>query len=169
MENISLFSDATLSKIRCKMNVNGVRDVGSAIRIELGAVYSSRPDSENKSFSEATPCAFFSMDISKSAPASRASFLQPGAQVYVDLSLADIPEWNWSGDRYPEVGKKLEIRLNTLDSDSITGVFDRQPDAGFAERGHEYPYPVLVHDDGTVRQLYANMHNMTAYYWKYIQ
>lgn len=91
--------------IRCKFNINSVRDVGSAIRVEMGAVYSSDPKNENKSFSTSTPCAFFSMDISKSAAASKSDWLNPGAQVYVDITLADIPEWNWMFDRYPELGR----------------------------------------------------------------
>lgn len=169
VENISLFADPTIGKIRCKLNINQIKDVGASIRVEMGAVYSSRPDHENKVFSDSTPCAFFSMDISKSAPASKAPWLMPGAQVYVDLQIAEVPEWNYSTDRMPDVDRKIEIRINTLDGQNKTGTFVRRPDEEFIRLAkNEYQYPNLLQDDGTLFPLYANTHNWTAYYWKYV-
>jgi hypothetical protein len=155
-----------MHKVRCKLSVNAMRDVGSCIQFEMGAVYSSRPDSENKSFSEATPSAYFSMNISKSAPASLAPFLHPGAEVYVDLSLADIPEWNWGPDRYPEVGRKVEIRVDNLEPESIIGVFDRKTLEESQHKGCLYPQ--IKKEDGTVFLLQDIRFNSVQYYWKYI-
>ena len=172
MENINLFADgdsASIGTIICKLNINAIKDVGSSIRVEMGAVYSSRPDSENKSFSDSTPCAYFSMDISKNAPASRADWLKPGAQVYARLSLADIPEWNWSGDRYPEVGRKIELRLDTLESDSKIGTFVRETDEEFVSRNkNTYEYPKLVFEDASRFNLYTSTSSWLPYYWKYL-
>lgn len=173
MENINLFADkdsASLTSIVCKMNVNSIKDVGSSVRVEMGAVYSSRPDSENKSFSEATPSAFFSMDISKNAPASKAPWLKPGAQVYIRLSLADIPEWNWSSDSMPDEGRKIEIRINSLDGETHVGQFIRETDEGFVNSvKNDYKYPKIVLDDESRFNLYSNTHNGVAYYWKYVE
>lgn len=171
VENINLFADPEIRRVRCKMNVNSLKDVGASVRVELGAVYSSRPDSENKSFSDSTPCAFFSIDISKSAPASKTPWLVPGAQVYVDLQLADVPEWNWSRDRMPDEGKRIEIRVGTLTGESRTGTFVRESDEEFVRvSGNTYGYPKLKLDgeEGTRFNLYSNTHNWMAYYWKYL-
>lgn len=172
MENINLFASAeseNISTVVCKMNINSIKDVGSSVRVEMGAVYSSRPDSENKSFSDSTPSAFFSMDISKNAPASKAPWLKPGAQVYVRLSLADVPEWNWSGDRMPDEGRKLEVRLNTLDSTPVVGTFLREVEEEFVNSvKNDYKYPKLALEDGSRFKLYSGLHQWMAYYWKYI-
>lgn len=169
MENINLFADPLITRVRCKMNVNRLVDVGSSIRVELGAVYSSRPDHENKSFSDSTPNAYLSMDISKSAPASRTPWLTPGAQVYVDLTLADIPEWNWSGDRSPDEGKRVEIRIGNLEGACHVGTFIREADEEFVRLAkNEYKYPKLQFEDGLRMNLYTNTHNWMAYFWKYV-
>lgn len=158
-----------LNRIRAKMNVNAVKDVGSSVRFELGAVYSSRPDNENKLFSEATPSAFLSIDISKSALASKTEWLIPGAQIYVDLSLADIPEWNWSGDRIPSDDRKIEVRIETLDAESIVGKFIRETDEEFLRLAkNEYQYPKLVLEDDSRFNLYTRTRTWVGYYWKYV-
>lgn len=160
--------NSEVKHIRCKMNVNSVRDVGSAIRYELGAVYSSRPDHENTEFSTATPCAFFTMDVSKNSRAASNTFLVPGAQVYVDLSLAEVPEWNWSFDRYPEADRELVIRVGSIDSDEIRGLYKRRVDPRwFAEQGIRVEYPVLVLADGQEFKLYDDSKSWVPYYWKY--
>lgn len=172
MENINLFANddsVSIGTIVCKLNINAIKDVGSSLRVEMGAVYSSRPDTENKSFSDSTPCAYFSMDISKSAPASKADWLKPGAQVYARLSLADIPEWNWSSDRSPELGRKIELRLDTLNNESKVGTFIREADADFVSRNkNTYEYPKLALEDGNRINLYTSTSNWLPYYWKYL-
>lgn len=161
----------TIGKIRCKMNINSVKDYGGAVRVEMGAVYSSRPDSENKSFATATPSAFFSMDIAKAAPAASAPWLQPGAQVYVDLQLADIPEWNWIGDRYPEAGRKVEIRIESGPEagQTVTGIFERKVDPEFFGDRTTYQFPRITLDDEKFYRLYHNTNNLYEYYWKYVE
>jgi hypothetical protein len=167
-EKGSLKDSMDIGTLRCKMNINAIKDVGSSVRVEMGAVYSSRPDSENKCFSDSTPSAFFSMDISKTAPASKASWLQPGAQVYVRISLADIPEWNWSSDRYPDEGRKLEVRFDTLEGEQHLGTFIREVDDDFvANIKNDYKYPKLVLEDSSRLNLYTRDRSWLPYYWKY--
>jgi hypothetical protein len=108
------------------------------------------------------------MDISKNVPASKAPWLQPGAQIYVRISLADIPEWNWSSDRSPDEGRKIEVRVCTLDSEPKVGTFIREIDDEFvANIKNDYKYPKLAFEDGTRFNLYTNTRNWLAYYWKY--
>ena len=69
----------------------------------------------------------------------------------------------------PEEGRKIEVRLSTLEGESKVGKFVRDVDEEFVRLAkNEYKYPKLEFEDGLRYNLYTNTHNWLAYYWKYI-
>lgn len=87
-------------EVRAKMRVMSVTKSGDArkpqVSVQLGAVYSSDPESENKSFANATPTGSLQMSIDAGKPAS-ACFAQ-GQEWYVDLTLLGVPERTYVKD-----------------------------------------------------------------------
>ena len=85
--NVGLpFSEAQLNgAVVAKMRCNGVNLTGSpkwpSMNVQLGAVYSNDPKSENRSFSNATPSASVNMNIDPGRPAAHAFEL--GSDYYV--------------------------------------------------------------------------------------
>lgn len=86
--------------VRAKMRVTSITQSGDAkkpyVQVQLGAVYSSDPESENRSFANATPTAELKMSIDAGRPAARAFELQQ--EFYVDLTPIGIPERTYLGD-----------------------------------------------------------------------
>jgi hypothetical protein len=71
------------AKMRCNSKWND--DYGHT-RVVFNAVYSDDPNSENKSFTDATPAASLDMSIDKDKPA--ALFFEQGKCYYVDIHEA---------------------------------------------------------------------------------
>lgn len=86
--------------VRAKLRVTSITQSGDAkkpyIQVHLGAVYSSDPESENRSFANATPTAELKMSIDAGRPAAQAFKLQQ--EFYVDLVPVGIPERTYIGD-----------------------------------------------------------------------
>jgi len=68
------------------MKVGCITDFGSSISVKLHAVYSTDPNSENKSFTDATPQAAIDITIDKKKPAAAA--FEVGREYYVDFTPA---------------------------------------------------------------------------------
>lgn len=85
--NVGLpFSEAQLNgAVIAKMRCNGVAMTGSpkwpSVNVQLGAVYSNDPESENRAFSNATPSASVNINIDPGRPAAHAFEL--GSDYYV--------------------------------------------------------------------------------------
>lgn len=75
------------ARVRAKMRCNSVTKSGSkehpSMNVQLGAVYSCDPDSENRSFASATPSGSVSLNIDAGRPAAHAFEL--GSEYYVDF------------------------------------------------------------------------------------
>lgn len=86
--------------IRAKMKVMSVLKTGDAkkpqVNVQLGAVYSSDPESENRSFANATPSGSVQLSIDAGRPAAD-GWVQ-GQEYYVDLTLIGVPERTYLGD-----------------------------------------------------------------------
>lgn len=73
--------------VRAKMQCHAVESyVGGGVKVRLGAVYSSDPNSENRAFSDATPQGSVEMHIQGGKPAAKA--FVPGKHYYVDFTEA---------------------------------------------------------------------------------
>lgn len=72
--------------VRAKFECNKITNDQAGQTIEMGAVYSEEEGSENKKFTEYTPCGNFDMRIDKEAPAF-GSF-EVGKQYYFDITEA---------------------------------------------------------------------------------
>lgn len=104
--------------VRCKMLCNTLaqRSHGNGhvgIQIELGAVYSNDPQSENKSFADATPTASLKMDISPGRPA--AAYFQIGKEYYVDIHEAPPQTRFYVKDKLPPFGAPVKVQLENSD------------------------------------------------------
>ena len=76
--------------VRAKMKCSSAakqEEFGGDTVVRLDAVYSSDPNSENKSFSDYTPSASVIMTISKGKPA--ADQFVVGAEYYVDFTKVE--------------------------------------------------------------------------------
>jgi hypothetical protein len=84
------------------MRVTHVATTGDAkkpqTQVKLGAVYSNDPESENRSFAQATPSAEVSMNIDAGRPAAQSFVL--GMEFYVDFIPVGIPERTYLKDYY---------------------------------------------------------------------
>jgi hypothetical protein len=76
--------------VRAKFRVLNItlHDAGGKT-VEMYPVYSSDPNSENKSFSDETPSGNIKLCISKGRPAS--DLFEPGKEYYVDFTPAELP------------------------------------------------------------------------------
>lgn len=87
-------------QVRAKMRVTSITTSGDAkkpnVVVKLGAVYSSDPQSENKSFANATPSGSCELSIDAGRPA--ASAFHQGEEFYVDLTPIGVPERTYLGD-----------------------------------------------------------------------
>lgn len=73
-----------MNRVRAKMVVQSISVAkDGSTNIQMTAVYSNDPNSENKAFSDATPAASFSMTIAKDKPAAK-MFVQ-GEEYFVDF------------------------------------------------------------------------------------
>lgn len=73
--------------VRAKMSCNMIEQyAGGGVKIRMGAVYSSDPNSENRAFSDATPSGSVEMMIQGGRPAIK--LFEPGEFYYVDFSRA---------------------------------------------------------------------------------
>ena len=86
--------------VRAKMRCNSVTKTGSErhpnVNVQLGAVFSNDPESENRSFAQATPSASVSINIDPGRAA--ASSFELGGEYYVDFTPCGIPERRYIGD-----------------------------------------------------------------------
>ncbi len=86
--------------VRAKMKVTSITKGGDArkpyVQVKLGAVYSSDPQSENRSFACATPSGELSLNIDSGRPAADAFEL--GGEYYVDVTPCGVPERVYLGD-----------------------------------------------------------------------
>lgn len=87
-------------QVRAKMKCTTITKSGDAkhptVRVELGAVYSNDPESENRSFASATPSASVSISIDAGRPAAQAFEL--GGEYYVDFIPVGVPERQYIKD-----------------------------------------------------------------------
>lgn len=80
-----------MEKVRAKFFVSGVNKATSQVggntitTVKMHPVYSSDPDSENKVFTDATPCGEFTMGMT--VPET-ADFFEPGQEYYLDFTRA---------------------------------------------------------------------------------
>lgn len=73
--------------VRAKMSCNMIEQyAGGGVKIRMGAVYSSDPNSENRAFSDATPSGSCEMMIQGGRPAIK--LFEPGEFYYVDFTKA---------------------------------------------------------------------------------
>lgn len=104
-------------KVRAKMVCNSITKTGSPqkpnISVQLGAVYSADPESENKSFAAATPSANLTLNIDAGMPA--ASAFELGGHYYVDLIPCGVPERVYVKDNYPAYSVESEVVLSSRD------------------------------------------------------
>ena len=77
----------TPNTVRMKVQCLGTQDFGVSERVDLMAVYSPDPQSENRRFWKATPSAHFTLYIDN--PDARGVFL-PGVEYHVDFSVAGL-------------------------------------------------------------------------------
>lgn len=93
--------------VRAKMRVNSITKTGDAkkpqVQVQLGAVYSNDPESENRSFANATPSGELKLSIDAGRPAATMFELQ--GEYYVDITPVGIPDRFYLGDYvYPPGG-----------------------------------------------------------------
>jgi hypothetical protein len=91
-------------KVRAKMRCNSITKTGygngqHGVTVELGAVYSSDPRSENKDFAAATPTASLKMTIDPGRPASEA--FDVNREYYVDITPVPKAERFYVKDMQP--------------------------------------------------------------------
>jgi hypothetical protein len=95
--------------VRAKMKVQSIQKSGSEkypnVNVQLGAVYSNDPESENRSFASATPSASISINIDAGRPAAQA--FQLGQEFYVDFTPLEVLTRWYIGDQYPEVDSDI--------------------------------------------------------------
>src|SRR2546423_3534358 len=88
--------------VRAKMKCTSITKTGDAkkpqMQVKLGAVYSNDPESENRSFANATPSGELSMNIDAGRPAAEAFEL--GCEYYVDITPIGVPERTFLKDYY---------------------------------------------------------------------
>lgn len=73
--------------VRAKMSCTMIEQYsGGGVKVRLGVVYSSDPNSENRAFSDATPSGSAEMMIQARRPAIK--LFEPGAEYYVDFTKA---------------------------------------------------------------------------------
>ncbi|SRR5258706_7767624 len=88
--------------VRAKMKCNSITKTGDAkkpqVNVKLGAVYSNDPESENRSFANATPSGELSLNIDAGRPAAEAFEL--GGEYYIDITAVGVPERTYLGDYY---------------------------------------------------------------------
>lgn len=86
--------------VRAKMKVMSITKSGDAkkpqVNVQLGAVYSSDPESENRSFANATPSGSVQLSIDAGKPA--ASAFAQGQEYYVDFIPLGVPERTYVRD-----------------------------------------------------------------------
>lgn len=76
-------------QVRAKMRCNSITKTGHdpkkpQVQVQLGAVYSNDPESENRSFANATPSASVNLSIDAGLPAAAA--FEHGREYYVDFT-----------------------------------------------------------------------------------
>ena len=102
--------------VRAKMKVTQITKSGDPkkpyVKVDLGAVYSSDPESENRSFANATPTASVSISIDAGRPAAEAFEL--GGEYYVDFIPCGVPERFFIADVQPQ-GGELDVILSKRD------------------------------------------------------
>lgn len=102
---------STGAVVRAKMKCNSIAKSGSEkypnVSIQLGAVYSSDPESENRAFANATPSAEVRMNIDPGRPAASAFMLE--GEYYVDFIPVGIPEYKFIRDGIPSISSTLVI------------------------------------------------------------
>lgn len=99
--------------VRCKMKCTSITKTGDPqkpyIRIELGAVCSQDPESENRSFASATPTASMALSIDPGRPAAAAFEL--GGEYLITLTPCGVPERKFLKDGTPaSVGPVIVCR-----------------------------------------------------------
>lgn len=112
-------------QVRAKMRVNSITKSGDAkkpqVQVKLGAVYSNDPESENRSFANATPSGELSLNIDAGRPAAAAFELQ--GEYYIDITPVGVPERFYLGDYYQVPGG--EFILESRDkSNQVRATFD---------------------------------------------
>lgn len=90
-------------KVVAKMKVNSITQTGDAkkpcVQVQLGAVYSNDPESENRSFASATPTASVNMTIDAGRPAAQAFHL--AEEFFVTFESAGVPDRKYLTDGMP--------------------------------------------------------------------
>ena len=88
--------------VRAKMKCTSITKTGDAkkpqVQVKLGAVYSNDPESENRSFANATPSGELSVNIDAGRPAAESFEL--GCEYYIDITPVGIPERTFLKDYY---------------------------------------------------------------------
>lgn len=105
-----------MSVVRAKMKVNTITQSGDPkhpqVNVQLGAVYSNDPESENRSFANATPSASVQISIDAGRPAAKAFEL--GCEYYVDFIRVGVPELKYIKDGgFPPA--ECDVVLSTRD------------------------------------------------------
>lgn len=114
-------------RVRAKMRVNSVTTLGSdakkpQVQVQMGAVYSQDPRSENKSFAEYTPSASLMLNIDAGRPA--ADVFKHGQECYVDVTVLGVPERTFLKDNVP-VDQRVRVALETVEGAVTMASFDK--------------------------------------------
>jgi len=139
-----------MDSIVAKFGVNSISDQGNVVNFTLGAVYSSDPKSENKSFSDSTPSGYLNLGIDKSKPA--VGFLEMGDVVYITIVKAEKNPWKYLQDSKPWPSDAV-VELSYGDyADKLTVTVKevtKEMKKEFEAVGRRAPYQIYNKEDGT--------------------
>lgn len=123
-----------MKTVRAKMRVNEVKLCGAdakkpQIAIQCGAVYSQDPHSENKSFAIYTPSASLTLNIDAGAPAAAVFKESHGKEIYVDVTVLEVPARTYLKDAVPAGEAKQVVMVETVDGTTCRAEFNRDHNA----------------------------------------
>lgn len=146
--------------VRAKMKVHSVQQTGSKdypnVNVQLGAVYSNDPESENRSFASATPSASININIDAGCPAAQAFEL--GQEFYVDFIPLDVPTRWYIGDGYPPVD--CDIILEDREGGNQTS-------ARFTKEDPYYSVTYLVDGESVSKKMNSELIQLGWTHWRY--
>lgn len=76
--------------VRAKMRCHNIQTANGNVAVQMGAVYSADPESENKKFSDYTPSASVMLNIQQDKPAAK--MFEVGKEYYVDFIEAPVQQ-----------------------------------------------------------------------------
>lgn len=149
-------------KVRAKMKVQSINKSGSPqypqVSVNLGAVYSNDPESENRSFASATPSASVTLNIDAGRPA--ANGFELGQEFYVDFIPLEIPTRWYIGDNYPV--NDCDVVLENRDG-------SQQVTAGFTKESPRYSVTFIKDGETVCVSMGPDLVKLGWTHWKYVK